>query len=969
MGRARFWRQMQVFTTALSVFLDYKILQKKEKWSKPEDVDRVWERTHEKNAERVLKTIIKLEGLWVKLGQYLSTRADVLPEAYVKCLRQLQDSLPPRPLTEVYRTIKKELGSSPDELFASFDDVPLATASIAQVHRAETKDGQKVVVKVQHDGIKVVILQDLKNALTIVKWLAWAEPQYDFGPVMDEWCNEVPKELDFNLEAENTTKVAQNLDLHKGGNSQFSGDKVDVLLPDVIQHTEKVLVLKYMDGVRLSDVNALETMGVNKQALVETITRSYAHQIFIDGFFNADPHPGNFLVSKEAPFKPILLDFGLTKSLTFSKKQALAKLLLACAEGDYASLLSAFSELGLKLRLDMPEEAMEVTNFFFRRSVPAKESRAALQQMTKEAEDRRKRVEKKLQQQQQEAEEKGGHVRNPVDAFPGDAVFFMRVLNLLRGMSSMLDTEVVYLEVMRPFAEATLWSGNILADRNLQQENWIRTNVANSVVEEKLRNFLKQMGTQNRILGVQVCAYKDGKVIIDTAGGVLGKYDPRPVETDSLFPVFSVTKGVTAGLLHRLADQGKINFQEKVSTYWKDFGVNGKEEITVAQVLNHTAGLQNALSSNLQQNPMIMCNWKDTLNLLAQVAPESVPGKEQQYHTLTYGWLCGAIAEKATGRSFQELLEEYLVGPLHVDGEFYVGIPPGVESRLASLTLDLEDLKASLFKLAQTRALESIGQMANGGLEERLRKATGIMEGDVTSSFATLPFLFNTLFVRRAIIPSANGHFSARALARYYAMLATGGDVPGLPSSEPPVGSHLHNPAKATPLSQKKSKKAKAPAVNIEQNNKVSSLAEKKPTNRLFSNPQILDAFVGRGQYSNLAFEDTRFGLGFMRMGSRDQDLSSPVTEGALAFGHSGLGGSTAYCDPSHSFSIAVTLNKMNVGDVTADIVRFVTSQLGIPCPSQFSGSGDVGVEMTIVDMPIASNSLEREEVGGITEI
>ncbi|KAL3677590.1 hypothetical protein R1sor_027538 [Riccia sorocarpa] len=968
MGRGRFWRQLQVFTTALSVFLDYKILQKKEKWSKPEEVDRVWEQTHEKNAAKILKTIVRLEGLWVKLGQYLSTRADVLPEAYIKCLRQLQDSLPPRPLSEVHRTIRTELGTSPDELFASFDDVPLATASIAQVHKAEMKDGRNVVVKVQHEGIKAVILQDLKNALTIVKWLAWAEPQYDFGPVMDEWCNEVPKELDFNKEAENTTKVAQNLASESRGNF----DKVDVRIPGVIQHTEKVLVLEFMDGVRLSDVKALESLGVNKQTLVETITRSYAHQIFIDGFFNADPHPGNFLVSKEAPFRPILLDFGLTKSLTFSKKQALAKLLLACAEGDYASLLSAFTELGLKLRLDIPEEAMEVTNFFFRRSVPAKESRVVMQQLSKEGESRRKRIEQKLQQER-EADEKDSHVRNPVDAFPGDAVFFMRVLNLLRGMSSMLDTEVVYLEIMRPFAEATLFSDKIVADRNFQQQHWILNKKVNSAVEEKLRNLLQQMAGQNRLLGIQVCAYKDGKVIIDTAGGVMGKYDPRPVETDSLFSVFSVTKGVTAGLLHWLADQGKISYEEKVSTYWKEFGRNGKEEITVAQVLNHTAGLQSALSAVIQQNPMIMCNWEEVVNRLAQERPVSEPGEDQQYHTLTYGWLCGAIAEKATGRSFQELLEDAFVSPLRVDGEFYVGIPPGVESRLASLTMDVDDLRASMARLRPPGSSDATTEAVNGELEERMRKATGLLQGDILKAFATLPYLFNTLFVRRAVIPSANGHFSARALARFYAALATGGHVPDLPASEPQLGSHPHKPNKVRKVSQKKQKKVKAPAVSMEQSSKIASSTQEvvlPVSTKLYSNPEVLDAFVGRGKFSDLALEDGRFGLGFIRMGPRGQEHSSSIPDGKLAFGHSGLGGSAAFCDPTNNFSLAVTLNKWSVGDVTAEIIRLITSELDIPCPAQFAPAGHVGVEMTLVDMPVRTDSLEGgKDLGGITEI
>ncbi|KAL5988873.1 hypothetical protein ACLOJK_026975 [Asimina triloba] len=102
----------------------------------------------------------------------------------------------------VCRTIEKELGKSMDALFSDFVDVPLATASIAQVHHATLENGKEVAVKVRHEGIKEVILEDLKNAKIVVDWIAWAEPQYDFNPLIDEWCKEVPKELDFNREAE-----------------------------------------------------------------------------------------------------------------------------------------------------------------------------------------------------------------------------------------------------------------------------------------------------------------------------------------------------------------------------------------------------------------------------------------------------------------------------------------------------------------------------------------------------------------------------------------------------------------------------------------------------------------------------------------------------------------------------------------------------------------------------------------------
>ncbi|KAI5555917.1 hypothetical protein BDE02_18G000100 [Populus trichocarpa] len=260
-------RRAKVFT--LAIYIDYKALQKREKFMKKPKSDAFWKKAHERNAKRVFNLMVELEGLWVKLGQYMSSRADVLPSAFISNLKQLQDSLPPRPFEEVCHTIEKELGKSTKELFLDFDENPLATASIAQVHRATLIDGQKVVVKVQHEDIKKIILEDLKDAKSIVDWIAWAEPQYNFSPMIDEWCKEAPQELDFNHEAENTRTVSTNLGCTSKYDSNKPINQVDVLIPEVIQSTEKLLILEYMDGIRLNDFESLEACGANNQKIVE----------------------------------------------------------------------------------------------------------------------------------------------------------------------------------------------------------------------------------------------------------------------------------------------------------------------------------------------------------------------------------------------------------------------------------------------------------------------------------------------------------------------------------------------------------------------------------------------------------------------------------------------------------------------------------------------------------------------------
>ncbi|KAL5699466.1 hypothetical protein ACHQM5_030364 [Ranunculus cassubicifolius] len=901
-------RRAKVFALALIVYLDYKMLQQREKWVSKTKSASLWDKAHERNAKRVLSLIIELEGLWVKMGQYLSTRADVLPEAYIYCLRQLQDSLPPRPLQEVCRTIQKELGKSMDELFSNFVNEPLATASIAQVHRATLLNGQEVVVKVQHAGIKAVILEDLKNAKSITDWIAWAEPQYNFNPMIDEWCKEAPKELDFNHEAENTRTVSENLGCRSNNGDNNMKNHVDVLMPEVIQSSEKVLILEYMDGIRLNDTESLEAFGVDKQKLVEAITRAYAHQIYVDGFFNGDPHPGNFLVRKEPPHQPILLDFGLTKLISTPMKQALAKMFLAAAEGDHVALLSAFSEMGLKLRLDVPEQAMMVTNVFFRASTPASEALETMKSLTEERTKNMKLIQEKMNLSKKEVSR-----FNPVDAFPGDAVIFVRVLNLLRGLSSTLNVRVVYLDIMRPFAESVL-AGNI-SKVPATNSQWISTPVR-SDVEAKLRNLLIKLGDEERILGIQVCAYKDGEVVIDTAAGVLGRYDPRPVQPDSLFPVFSATKGITAGMLHWLVDNGKLKFEENVANIWSEFGANGKTSIKVHHALNHTSGLHNALASITREDPLLMCDWDECLNRIAISSTETEPGQEQLYHYLSFGWLCGGIIERASGKKFQEVLNEAIVQPLNIEGELYIGIPPGVETRLATLTVDMEDLKMLT------------------GITNHPELPSTFQPSQISQMVTALPILFNTLNIRRSIIPAANGHCSARALARYYATLAGGGIIPPPhTSSEPPLGSHpnipsfppLHPKKKSTKNKKKSYAQLPTHVIDVE-------VPITKKVDRIFQNPRIHDAFTGVGEYENLVLPNGTFGLGFKRFASKDGSITS--------FGHSGIGGSTGFCDVNHNFAIAVTLNKMSLGSVTGKVIQLVCSELNVPIPEEFARFG-----------------------------
>lgn len=263
----------------------------------------------------------------------------------------------------------------------------------------------------------------------------------------------------------------------------------------------------------------------------------------------------------------------------------------------------------------------------------------------------------------------------------------------------------------------------------------------------------------------------------------------------------------------------------------------------------------------------------------------------------------------------------------------------GVESRLATLSIDYDDLE----KLMDLKSRPDIPD--------------SLKQGNMVEMAAGLPVLFNTLNVRRAIIPAANGHTTARALARYYAALATGGIVPPPHSnlSKPPLGSHTHIPKFPSLKAQKKRRgmkeliKRSTSSFALNGESKGYALVDIKIDDgddngggskaiRMFSNPEIRDAFMGTNEYGTLVFPDGLFGLGFRRFRSDGGKVTS--------FGHSGVGGSTGFCNIEHDFSIAITVNKMSLGGLTRRIVQLVCSELNVPVPDEFSENGLKGPDM-----------------------
>jgi ubiquinone biosynthesis protein len=258
-------------------------------------------------AERVRLAMEELGPTYVKLGQVLSTRPDLIPVDFIHELAKLQDEVPPFPFEDVHRIITRELGDAPDAIFKHFDETPQASASIGQVHRAVLKDGDQVAVKVQRPGIKKTIEVDLEIMLHLATLMERHIEEIAFyRPVriVEEFAKTLEREIDYTFEASNMERVA----------GYFLSD-MTVYIPKLYREltTPKVLTAEFIDGIKISETQQLEAAGLDRAEITRRGAHIMLRQVFEIGFFHGDPHPGNLFVLPENVI--CLLDFGMVGSV------------------------------------------------------------------------------------------------------------------------------------------------------------------------------------------------------------------------------------------------------------------------------------------------------------------------------------------------------------------------------------------------------------------------------------------------------------------------------------------------------------------------------------------------------------------------------------------------------------------------------------------------------------------------------
>ncbi len=293
------------------------------------------------SAEELAKDLEKLGPTFIKIGQLLSSRGDLLPSAYLAALARLQDEVEPVSFGEVQPIVESELGVRISKAFAEFESTPIAAASLGQVHRARLRDGRPVAVKVQRPGIREQVLEDLEAFHEIAVFLDKHSDlggRFELEKMVEEFRKTILGELDYRQEASNLETI---------GRQMRPFPRIVVPAPVADYTTSRVLTMDYIRGEKITSLSPLRRLELDGHSLAEELFRAYLQQILIDGFFHADPHPGNVFVTEDG--RIALLDLGMVGRISPALQENLLKLLIDVSEGRGDRATERAAQIGRRL--------------------------------------------------------------------------------------------------------------------------------------------------------------------------------------------------------------------------------------------------------------------------------------------------------------------------------------------------------------------------------------------------------------------------------------------------------------------------------------------------------------------------------------------------------------------------------------------------------------------------------------------
>ncbi|WP_406660682.1 AarF/ABC1/UbiB kinase family protein [Methanolobus sp. ZRKC3] len=401
------------------------------------------------DSKRVRMVLEELGPTYIKLGQIMSMRQDLIPPEYAREFSKLQDDVQPFEFEDVRRLIKEELDADIETLFMSFDEVPIAAASIGQVHRARLNTGEEVVVKVQRPGIRKIIDADMDIMYSVAGFAEEHLPEarlYRLSEIVEEFERSIHAEMEYTQEGRNAEHFAHN----------FSDDP-NIYIPKVYWDltSTKVLTLEYIDGIKSNLFDEVDRLGVDRAHIATVVTEAFMKQVYEDGFFHADLHPGNVFIMKDG--KIALLDFGMAGFLSSDLKKLLIDELIAVIKGDTVLYIELLRDLGsIDESVDMQSLKIDIDHLLYKyygRSLKQLNTASILEEMI-------------------------GMLRKHQVRVPSNVALLSKGVMTVEGFGGMMDPGINMTTIAEPFARRAI--DNRLKFRNIADgtykdlNSWLR---------------------------------------------------------------------------------------------------------------------------------------------------------------------------------------------------------------------------------------------------------------------------------------------------------------------------------------------------------------------------------------------------------------------------------------------------------------------------------------------------------------
>jgi predicted unusual protein kinase regulating ubiquinone biosynthesis (AarF/ABC1/UbiB family) len=430
------------------------------------------ERYHRRQAQKLVNTALGLGPTFIKIGQSLSTRVDFFPPIYTETLSQLQDRVPAFGVAEAIGIIESELGANIDTLFAEFDQIPIAAASLGQVHKAKLRTGASVVIKVQRPGLQRLFELDFQVIEKLLWWIDRVLPKkrsIELRAIYQEFFTLLFLEIDYTKEGQNADRFRAN----------FKASKL-VTAPEIYWKytTGKVLTMSYLPGIKIDDRVTLEACGFNPKQINQLGICCYLKQLLVDGFFQADPHPGNMAIMADG--KLVVYDFGMMAELKHISTDRMIETFWAVMKKDGVAVTDNLIELGLIVRGEDMRPIKRVIEFmlerFTDRPVDVKEFEQIKSEITTL------------------------FIQQPFQMSP-EMSFILKALSTLDGIARTLDPNYNLVVAAQPFIRSVAIAdrGNIVGKLGKQATSYLKHKLTQPSADKLLIKRLEQRLEQNEL--------------------------------------------------------------------------------------------------------------------------------------------------------------------------------------------------------------------------------------------------------------------------------------------------------------------------------------------------------------------------------------------------------------------------------------------------------------------------------------